>query len=78
MDAILLNWGVKALRVPVPKGDPWVTSCTTDLNVPRNCRKGLKLTGRVSVDHLLEFINTHLCEIAIVDVPLELRIGPSR
>ena len=38
MDAILLNCGVKAFSVPVPYGDPWVTSCTTHLSILRDRR----------------------------------------
>ena len=53
-----------------------MTSSTTHLNILRDRGKGLKPTGRICVDDLLEFIATHLREATIAYVLFELRIGP--
>ena len=53
-----------------------MTSCITNLKIFKNCKKGIKPTGRVTVDGLSEFIAIHIWEVIIVDVLLELRVGP--
>jgi hypothetical protein len=76
-EAILLNWGVTALRVPVPYGDPCVTSSVQPISVTREPWKtNPELTGRILVYNRLKVGAIHPREIAIVNVLLELRISP--
>ena len=76
MDAILLNWGVRALRVPVPYGQPCVISCTTRLSNVEVAEIHPTPTGRILIYDLLEFVAIHIWEAGVVNVLLELCIGP--
>ena len=75
-DAILLNWGVSALSVPVPYGDPCVISSATHLRNAEAIETNPELTGRILIYDRLKVGAIHPREIVIVNVLLELRIGP--
>ena len=53
-----------------------MTSCTTHLSILRARGEGLKLTGRIPIHNLLEYIVVHLWEVVTMNVFLKLRIGP--
>jgi hypothetical protein len=53
-----------------------VTSSTTRLSSVEVTETNPKPTGRVLIYDILEFVATHIWEVGIVKVLLELRIGP--
>jgi hypothetical protein len=53
-----------------------VTSFTTRLSNVSVTEINRRLTGRILIYDRLEFVTIHPWEVAIVDVLLELRIGP--
>ena len=53
-----------------------MTSSTTRLSSVEVTEINLKPTGRVLIYDISEFVATHIWEVGIVKVLLELRVGP--
>ena len=74
--ASLLNWGVIALNIPVPNGEPSLGTRSASLSVVSEQAK-VSRTARVFTHNVPELGDICVGEVILGDVFFKFRLGPS-